>query len=52
MRNCLRNGSSQSLYLFLGGMINCSNRKGMYRMLSNILLSLLTPYAEEIIVDY
>jgi len=48
-RNCLRRGRSQSLYL--------SIRRGIsllpitYRILSNILLSRITPYAEEIVGD-
>jgi len=41
-----------------GDKTDCSNYKGMsllstmYRILSNILLSSLTPYAEEIIGDH
>ena len=58
-RNCLTSGRSRSLYLFLRRVIkHCSNYIGisllpnMYKMLSNILLSRLAPYAEEIIGDH
>jgi hypothetical protein len=57
--NCLRSGRSRSLYLSLkDDKIYCCNYKVIsilpttYKILSNILLSRLTPYAEEIIGDY
>jgi hypothetical protein len=49
---------SQSLYLFIRRVINCSNDRGIlllsatYKILSNNVLSRLTPYAEKIIRDH
>jgi hypothetical protein len=58
-RNCLMSGRSRSLDLFLRRVIkHCSNYTGIsllpnvYKILSNILLPRLTPYAEEIIGDH
>jgi hypothetical protein len=57
-RNCLISGRSQSLYLFIRRAIDCSNYRGIsllttaYKILSNILLSRLTPHAEEITGDH
>ena len=54
-RNCTRSGRSRSLYLLIRTAIKHSNYRGIsllstvYKMLSNILLSRLTPYAEEIV---
>ena len=58
-RNCLRSGRSRSLYLFKTSVITteCSNYTAIqylsstYKILSNILLSRFTPYAEEITGD-
>jgi hypothetical protein len=57
--NCLRSGRSRSLYLFIRVIKTyCSDNGGKsllstkYRLLSNILLSTSTPYAQEIIEDY
>jgi len=62
MRNCLRSGRSRSFYLSTtykkGDKRDCSNYTGLshltttYTLLSNILLSRLTPYAGEIIGDH
>ena len=59
-KNWLRSGRSRSLYLFIGRAIktDCSNYRGisllptMYKSLSNILLSRLTPCAEKIPGDH
>jgi hypothetical protein len=58
-RNCWRSGRSKSLYPFLRRLIKqISNCQGLlllsttYKVLSNISLSRLTPYAEEIIGDH
>jgi hypothetical protein len=60
-RNCLRHGRSQSLYVPVykkGNKTECSNYRSVsllpttYKILSNILLSRLTPYAEGIIGDH
>jgi len=55
-RNCLRSGRSRTLYRYKkGDKTVCSNYRGVsllptiYKILSNILLSRLIPYAEEII---
>ena len=58
-RNSLRSGRSRSLYLFKTSVITteCSNYTAIqylsptYKILSNILLSRFTPYAEEITAD-
>jgi hypothetical protein len=57
-RNSLRSGRRKSLYLSIRRAIKqTSNYRGIsllpttYKILSNILLSRLTPYAEEIIGD-
>jgi len=53
-RNCLRDGRGRSLY---GEKTDCRNYRSIsilsniYKILSNILLSSLTPYIEEIIGD-
>ena len=55
-RNCLRSGRSRSFYLFYkkGDKTNCSYYRGIsllpttYKILSNVLISKLTPYAEKI----
>jgi len=57
-RNCLRTGSSRSLCLFIRVIKETSNYTGlsllstMHKILTNILLSRLTPYAEEFIGDH
>ena len=58
-RNCLRSGRSRSLYLYIRRTIKqTSSYSGIslltttYKILSNILLSRLTPYGEEIIGDH
>jgi len=59
-RKCLRNGRSRSLYLCIkkGDNTGCSNYRGIsrsptvYKIISNILPSKLTSYAEEIIGDH
>ena len=59
-RNCLRSGRSRSLYLLIRRVIKTddSNYRGIslllttYKCLSNILLSTLTPHAEEITGDH
>jgi len=60
-RNSLRSGSSRSLYLSIRRAIkqDCSKYRGIshfmpttYKILSNILLSWLTPFTEEIIGDH
>ena len=55
----MRSGRSQSLYCIKeGDKTDCSNYRDIlllsntYKILSNILLSRLTPYAEEIIGDH
>ena len=54
----MRSEVSQSSYLFIRRVINCSNDRGIlllsatYKVLSNILVSRLNPYVEEIIGDH
>jgi hypothetical protein len=57
--NCLSSGRSQSLYLFIRKVIKQTSNYAAYhslsttyKVLSNILPSKLTPYAEEIIGDH
>ena len=58
--NCLKNGRSRSSYLSIrrGLKTDCNNYRGIsllpttYKILSNILLSRLIPYAEEVIGDH
>jgi hypothetical protein len=57
--NCLRSGRNQSLYLFIRRVIKETSNyteisllSTTYRILSNVLLSRLTPYADEIIWDH
>ena len=58
-RNCLMNGRSRSQYLSIRrGMKHCNNYRGIsllpttYKVLSNILLSRLIPYAEKVTGDH
>jgi len=57
-RNYLRSGRRQSYLSIRRAIKQCSNYRGisllpiMYKIFSNILLSSLTPYAEEIIGDH
>ena len=59
-RNCLRSGRSLIIVPAYkkGDKTDCSNYRGIsllpttYKILSNILLSRLTPYAEDIIEDH
>jgi hypothetical protein len=57
--NCHRSGSHLLLYLFIkSDKIDCSNYRGLsllaaaYKILSNILVSRLTPYIEELTADH
>jgi len=58
-RNCLRSGRSRSLYLFIRKVIKQTvvsveayHLSAAYKVISNIPLSRLIPYAEEIIGDH
>jgi Reverse transcriptase (RNA-dependent DNA polymerase). len=57
-RNCLSSGRSQSLYVLIRRVTDCSNYRGInlfsttHKILSNILLSKLAPCAEEITGDH
>jgi hypothetical protein len=59
-RNCLGSGRVHSLFLFIRRVdkTDCSNYRGIsllsatHKILSNILLSRLTAYAEEIMGDH
>jgi hypothetical protein len=57
-RNCLRSERSQKLYLFIRREIKqivviiAAVLPTMYKILSNILLSRLTPYIEDITGDH